>query len=144
MRKTFLEVDLKEFKNNIKKIKEYIGEKEIMPVVKAHAYGTYINKRLDILNMFNIVAVALVDEAIELRELGYQKEIFVLNQPDIHEIDLIDKYQITVGLSDEEFLDKMIETNRDYKIPQFKEFYSKTSLVVQWLRIHFANQGTPC
>lgn len=116
MRKTFLEVDLKEFKNNIKKIKEYIGEKEIMPVVKAHAYGTYINKRLDILNMFNIVAVALVDEAIELREIGYQKEIFVLNQPDIHEIDLIDKYQITVGLSDEEFLDKMIETNRDYKI----------------------------
>ena len=86
MRKTFLEVDLNKFKNNINKIKEYVKEKEIMPVVKANGYGTHINKRLDILNMFNIVAVALVDEAIELRDLGYTKEIFVLNQPNTHEI----------------------------------------------------------
>lgn len=66
-----------------------------MPVIKANAYGTYINKRIDILDKFNIVAVDLIYEAIELRKHGYKKEIFVLNQPDIHEIELIDKYDIT-------------------------------------------------
>ena len=116
MRKTFLEVDLNKFKNNINKIKEYVKEKEIMPVVKANGYGTHINKRLDILNMFNIVAVALVDEAIELRDLGYTKEIFVLNQPDIHEIELIDKYNITVGLSDYTFLEEMIKYDKEFNI----------------------------
>lgn len=116
MRKTYLEVNLREFENNIEKIKKYVGKKEIMPVIKANAYGTYINKRLDMLDKFNIVAVALVDEAIELRKLGYKKEIFVLNQPDIHEIELIDKYDITVGLSDEESLDTMIVHNKEFKI----------------------------
>ena len=38
-------------------------------------YGTYINKRLDVINNFNIVAVAKVEEAIFLRELGYEKDI---------------------------------------------------------------------
>lgn len=116
MRKTFLEVDLNKFTNNIKKIKKYIKNKEIMPVIKANGYGTYINKRLDILNLFNIVAVALVDEAIELRTLGYNKEIFVLNQPDIHEIELIDKYNITIGLSDFTFLNEMIKYNKEFNI----------------------------
>ena len=69
MRKTYLEINLKEFENNIEKIKKYIGNKEIMPVIKSHAYGTYINKNIKILNKFNIVAVALIDEAIELNLL---------------------------------------------------------------------------
>ena len=116
MRKTYLEVDLDIFKENINKIKEFVKNKEIMAVIKANAYGTYINKRLDIVNMFNVVAVALIDEAIELRKIGYNKEIFVLNQPDIHELDLIKEYDITIGLSDELFLDEMLKINKEYKV----------------------------
>ena len=109
MRSTIMEVSKKTFIDNINKIKEYVGDKEIMPVIKANAYGTYLNKELDILNMFNIVAVALVQEAIELRELGYKKEIFVLNQPSINEIKDIIKYKLTIGLSSKEFLDEVID-----------------------------------
>ena len=83
MKNTILEVNTKKFINNINKIQEYVGNKTIMPVIKANGYGTYINKNLDIINHFNIVAVAEVQEAIELRKLGYLKEIFVLNQPSI-------------------------------------------------------------
>ena len=36
-----------------------------MPVIKAAAYGTYINKCIDVINEFDIVAVAVVDEAVE-------------------------------------------------------------------------------
>ena len=70
MRPTVLEIDKKKFLKNIEKIKKYIGNKEIMPIIKANGYGTYINKDLNLLNKFNIVGVALVSEALELRELG--------------------------------------------------------------------------
>ena len=114
MRNTKLEVDIKKLNQNLEEIKKYVGNKTIMPVIKANAYGTYINKRLDIINNFDIVAVAIVEEAIELRELGYKKEIFVLNQPSIEELDNIIKYDITVGLCDLIFLTKL--NNIDSKI----------------------------
>ena len=66
MRKTVLEVNVTDFKNNINIIREYTKDKEIMPVIKANGYGTFINTKVDLLNEFNIVAVALVDEAIFL------------------------------------------------------------------------------
>lgn len=111
-RPTVMEVDLEAFKHNIQEIQKYVGkDKKLMPVIKANAYGTYINKRIDILNMFDIVAVALVDEAIELRELGYNKEIFVLNQPYKEEISKIIKYNITVGISSKSFVEELGKYN---------------------------------
>ena len=83
LRPTVLEVNLNNFKHNVNQIQTYVGnDVKLMPVIKAAAYGTYINKCLDVVNEFDIVAVAVVDEAIELRKLGYEKEIFVLNQAD--------------------------------------------------------------
>ena len=79
MNNTVLEIDINKFINNINKIKEIVQNKEIMPIIKANGYGTYINKRLDVINNFNIVAVAKVEEAIFLRELGYEKDIFNKN-----------------------------------------------------------------
>ena len=109
MRANVLEVSKSTFLNNIDKIKAFVGNKEIMPVIKANAYGTYLNKDLEILNKFNIVAVALVEEAIELRELGYKKEIFVLNQPSISDIKDIIKHKLTIGLSSKEFLEEVMD-----------------------------------
>ncbi|MDO4996444.1 MAG: alanine racemase [Bacilli bacterium] len=103
-RPTYLEINKTKFINNINKIKEYVGYKELMPVIKANGYGTYINKCIDIVNMFNIVAVARVDEAIELRNIGYNGEIFLLNQASILELDDIYKYDITIGISDITFI----------------------------------------
>ena len=72
-RPTVMEVDLRAFEHNINKIREYVGKNiELMPVIKANAYGTYINKVNEVISKFNIVAVATVDEAIELREQGYK------------------------------------------------------------------------
>jgi alanine racemase len=87
-----------------------------MPIIKANAYGTYINKRLDVINEFDIVGVAIIDEAIELRELGYEKEIFILNQPCIDDIEDILKYNITIGLSSYEFLNELLKINNKIKV----------------------------
>lgn len=116
-RPVYMEVNLDNFKYNVKQIQEYVGKDvELMPVIKANGYGTYINKNLDILNMFNIVAVANVDEAVSLRNLGYNKEIFVLNQPFETEIEKIIKYNIVVGISSYDFANKLAETNKKVKV----------------------------
>lgn len=112
-----LEVNLDNFLFNVDSIKKYIGKDiMIMPVIKANAYGTYINKRLDIINRFDIVAVALIKEAVDLRELGYEKEIFVLNQPYLEDIDDIIKYDITIGISDKDFVLELGKRKENVKV----------------------------
>lgn len=116
MGETIMEVNTNIFNNNIDLIQEYVGQKKIMPVIKANAYGTYINKRVDIINRFDIVAVARVDEAVELRKLGYKKDIFILNQPSIDEIKEIINYNIIIGLSSEEFLNRVLNINNQIRV----------------------------
>lgn len=99
MRQTYLEINLNNFEHNINEIKKLHPNKEIIPVIKANAYGTHINKHIDTINKFNIVAVAIVEEAVYLRNLGYKKDILVLNQPYIEDLPNIIKYDISIGLS---------------------------------------------
>lgn len=156
-RPTYLEIDLNNFKYNINQIKQMVGENVgIMPVLKANAYGTYINKNLEILNEFNIVAVATVDEGVGLRNLGYQKEIFVLNQPFETEIDKIINYDITVGISSIGFLEKLKETKKNinvhveigtgmgrtginpYRVEEYLSFFSE-NVKIQGIYTHFSS-----
>ena len=53
MKNAVLEIDIKKFWKNIENIKKQVGDKEIMPVIKANAYGTYLNKNLDLKSFFN-------------------------------------------------------------------------------------------
>ena len=112
-RPAYLKINLNNLQYNIDQIQKKVGEDvKLMPVIKASGYGTYINRRLDVINQFDIVAVANVDEGVELRELGYAKEIFVLNQPYESEIEKIIKYNITVGISSYGFAEKLAQTNK--------------------------------
>lgn len=116
-RPTVMEVDLNAFEFNVEQIKKFVGEEvKIMPVIKANAYGTYINKLMSVLNKFDIVAVALIDEAVDLRISGYDKEILVLNQPAKEEISKIIKYNITVGASDSSFIEELSKKSENSKI----------------------------
>ena len=116
-RPTVLEVNLDNFKYNIEQIKKFLKpETVVMPVIKADGYGTYINKRLDIINNFDIVAVAIVDEGVELRKIGYKKDIFILNQPCITEIDKIIENDLSVGLCSNEFLEEAKKKNSKLRV----------------------------
>jgi len=107
-RPSVLEIDVDAFKYNIVRIRQKVGQDvKIMPVIKADAYGTQINKLTSLMNKFDIVAVAIVDEAIALRKQGFDKEIFVLNQPYKDEIDKIVDYNITCGISSDSFLEEL-------------------------------------
>lgn len=116
MRSTVLEISRSAFLNNYKKVLKYINNKaRVMPVVKANAYGTYLNRNIELMNMFDIVAVAIVPEAVELREKGYINDIFVLNQPYIEEIDTIIENDLIVGISSIEFLKEIIKKKKQMR-----------------------------
>ena len=79
MRSTQLIINLNNIQKNIDSIRKYLDNNvEIMPIVKANGYGTHLNYCADILNQFNYVGVALLDEAIQLRNNGYKNNIFIL------------------------------------------------------------------
>ena len=116
-RPAYLEINLNNLKYNINQIQKKVGKNvKLMPVIKASGYGTHINERLDILNKFDIVAVANVDEGVNLRTIGYDKEIFVLNQPFESEIKKIIKYNIVVGISSYDFAKRLAETKKDITV----------------------------
>ncbi|MBR2997622.1 MAG: alanine racemase [Bacilli bacterium] len=114
-RTSILEVSKSAFKHNINEIKKNTN-KEIMPIIKASAYGTYINRNLELIKDFNIVGVALISEAIELRKIGFKNEIFTLYQPYIEDIDNIWKYDITVGVCDLNFIKELSKLNHQVKV----------------------------
>ncbi len=156
-RPTIMEIDLNALDHNINAIQNKVGPNvKLMPVIKANGYGTYINKRLDFLNKFDIVAVATVDEGVDLRNIGYEKEIFVLNQPYYEEITKIINYKLVVGISSYEFAEKLAETNKEvtihieigtgmgrtgihpYKIEKFIDSLS-SNIKVEGLYTHFSS-----
>ena len=115
-RQTYMEVSKSNFKYNIEQIKKYVPGKEVMPVIKANGYGTYINKCLDLIKDFKYVAVACVGEAVELRNIGYTGNIFVLNQPYIEDIDNIIRYNVIVGVSDINFIRALARYDTKVKV----------------------------
>lgn len=112
-----LEIDIKEFKENILKVQKHVGnDVTIMPIIKANGYGTHINKNLELIKEFKIVGVANSDEGEFLRKIGFENEIFVLNQPDKSEIEKIIKNHLTVGISDIEFVQLLNEYSKNISV----------------------------
>lgn len=110
MRDTCLEIDLNQVSENIKKIKEYVTEKiEIAPVIKANGYGEGAINLKKVLeeNEIKIVAVALTDEAIELRSAGFNQKILILNELQESDLEDIIKYNLTPKISVYQIAEKM-------------------------------------
>lgn len=116
-RPTVMEVNIDNFKHNIEQIRNKLKpDVTVMPIMKANAYGTYLNTRLDVVNEFEIIGLATVDEGVELRNLGYQKDIFILNQPSTSEIDKIIENNLIVGLSSKTFLEEVKKQNKEMRV----------------------------
>lgn len=98
MRATQLIVDLKKIRHNINEIKNYLGpDTNIMPIVKSYAYGTHINYCPEILNEFEYVGVAYLDEAIELRNNGYSNNILILYPLSKEEFEISKEYDFILN-----------------------------------------------
>lgn len=117
MRSSIMEVSVDNFKHNINSIQKKIGNDcKIMPVIKANAYGTELNTRIDLLEQFDIVGVAIVDEGINLRKLGFKKEILIINPCFVDELDDAIENNLTISISDYDFIKKLGEKNKKVKV----------------------------
>jgi len=78
MRPTYLEVNLPQLQKNLEAIRAYVAPAGVMPMVKANAYGHGVDGVAPFIEPYvDYFGVALVEEAIHLRDLGITKPILV-------------------------------------------------------------------
>lgn len=110
-RPTWVEVNIETIKNNYRNIKKFVGDTEVIAVVKANAYGMGL---LPVVNALSGIgcrrfAVATPDEAMELRTSGFKGGVLVIG-PAIHSCaPLYIKHDIETVCADESFLEKLSE-----------------------------------
>lgn len=100
MRFTKIEISESAIKHNITKLKKYSENSDIICVVKSNAYGLGIHiiyKELIKLGI-NKLAVAFVNEGVELRELGFKGSILVMVPIFPEFTDLAIKYDLEICL----------------------------------------------
>ena len=110
------EINLSQFKKNIKNIKNILNGKKLLNIVKADAYGhgiVEISKASDKFGA-DVLGVATVDEGIKIRENGVKLPIIVLFQHFKSDSNLICEYNLNPIISNDECLEhynKYLEKN---------------------------------
>ena len=88
-------IDLLALKHNFKQVQKYSANSNIMPVIKANAYGHGMLQVADALDQANGFAVAQLCEAIELRNHGVSKPITVFQGfADTMQLELMIQYNL--------------------------------------------------
>lgn len=98
--RAWVEIDLDALRNNIKRIRDYVRpETKILGVVKADAYGHGCMQvaRTLLQNGADWLAVACIDEAVQLRRNGITCPILILGHTSEEEAERVVKEDITPG-----------------------------------------------
>lgn len=106
--RAWVEIESKNLKYNIKKLKEISGDREVLGVVKANAYGLGAVEISKILfeSGVKFFGVANLEEAIELQNAGINEKILVLGASFLEDFDEANKREnIHLAVSTFEVLD---------------------------------------
>ena len=118
-RKTYVEVNLNNLKNNVENIiKNYNNYEYYFGVVKGNCYGhgtTYVINEL-IESGINYLAVSSLEEAIEAREINKKIPILCLEPINLDYLEIIIKNNITMTVHDYDYAKKLLEKNNNKKI----------------------------
>ncbi|MBA4603342.1 alanine racemase [Thermoactinomyces sp. AMNI-1] len=112
-RDTVIEVDLDALEHNIRQFRRHLKENvKVMAVVKADAYGHGAVQvaRTALQAGASYLAVAFVDEAVELRNAGIAAPILILGYTPPRAISTAVQYDLTCTVYSRENLRQMIET----------------------------------
>ncbi len=100
MRPTYLEVNLSQLKQNLENIRAHVAPAKVMPMVKANAYGHGIEGVAPFIEPYvDYFGVALVEEAIQLRQLGIKKPILVAGGTLIEQLPLFFEHDLILTAS---------------------------------------------
>ena len=113
-RKTYVEINIDNLKNNVKNIVEYYKNYEYyFGVVKGNCYGhgtTYVINEL-IASGVNYLAVSSLEEAIEVRNINKNIPILCLEPIRIEYIDICIKNNITITVHEYGYAKELINKN---------------------------------
>lgn len=102
---SYFEVSLTTIKENVEKVRKYIGEgHEIMPVIKGNCYGSgtvEVAKLVANECGVGIIGCGQVAEAVEIREAGIGCDILVLSSPVQHALKYAVQYDLMVPVFEE-------------------------------------------
>jgi alanine racemase len=120
--RSWVEVDLDNFIDNLKEIKRLIGPQvDFMQVVKADAYGhgAIEISNIALKNGARMLGVANADEGVQLRISGIEAPIVILGPSTTAEIEQIIKYSLTPSVSDAAFAKRLNNalTKSGHKLP---------------------------
>lgn len=118
-RHTYMEIYLKNIRDNVKKIIDYLPKyKYYIGVVKADSYGHYDNKVVNeiIKGGCNYLAVSSLEEALTIRLDLKEIPILCLGVIDEKYIDICEKNNITITISSLNYLKKIIKKNSNIKV----------------------------
>ncbi len=105
-RPTYLEVDLPQLKENLDHIRAHVAPAKVMAVLKANAYGhgvdgvaPYIAPHAD------YIGVALLEEAVHLRQIGIRQPILVMGGTLPEQAPAFIQFDLTLAASSIELLE---------------------------------------
>src|SRR5574339_1037324 len=105
MRPTYLEVNLPQLRKNLQAIRAHVYPAKVMPMIKANAYGHGVDGVAPFLEPdVDAFGVALVEEAVHLRELGITKPILVAGGTLPEQLPLFFEHDLTLSASSSELL----------------------------------------
>jgi alanine racemase len=105
MRPTYLEVNLPQLRKNLEAIRAHVAPARVMPMVKANAYGHGVDGIAPFIEPYvDYFGVAILEEAIHLRELGITKPILVAGGTLPGQVPAFLEYDLTLTASSPELL----------------------------------------
>lgn len=103
--------------NNLKVIKNKIGNKKFCVVIKANAYGIGIKNIQPLISSFaDYYAVANLKEGIELRNLDSKKPILILGHTPLSQIDYAIKYNLILSIPSKQYILDLIQLSKDLNL----------------------------
>ncbi len=105
MRPTYLEINLPQLRKNLEAIRAHVAPAKVMPMIKANAYGHGVDGVAPFIEPYiDYFGVAIVEEAIHLRDLGIRKPILVAGGTLPEQIPLFLEYDLILTASSPELL----------------------------------------
>ncbi len=119
MRPTVAVINLSNLKRNFLNIRKKVGSTKIMAVVKANAYGHGVKEIVSALNSLEnkkpeYYAVAICDEAIELRKIKVKQPILVFEPFEKDEAGEIFKYDLIPTVFEDRHLNILLKAQKKY------------------------------
>lgn len=106
LRPTYLEVNLPQLRKNVEAIRAQVAPAKVLVMLKANAYGHGLDGVAPYIEPFvDQIGVAILDEGIQLRNMGIKKPILVAGGTLPHLVKYYVKYDLTLTVSSIEILE---------------------------------------